>query len=68
MPVIPATVGNIKQEDHNPHQIEQKARPCLQNKQNKTGWRCGSSGRIPTSQVQNLEFKCQYYKKKNHIL
>jgi hypothetical protein len=38
--------------------------PHLQNNQRKMDWRCCSSGRVPTLQVQSPEFKPQYYKKK----
>jgi hypothetical protein len=39
--------------------------PHLQNKQSKMDWRCGSSGKSPTLQVQTPELKLQYQYKKS---
>jgi hypothetical protein len=48
MPVIPVTVGNIKEEDSGSGQPGKKVRSYVQNNQRKRGWRCGSIGSTPT--------------------
>jgi hypothetical protein len=56
--------GSIKLENGNPGPNRQKARPYLQNIQNKKSWRHGSSGRVPAQQVRSRELKPQYCQKK----
>jgi hypothetical protein len=43
--------GKYKQEDSNPGQSEHKARPYLQNTQNKKDWGYGSSGKTTSLQA-----------------
>jgi hypothetical protein len=51
VPVIPVTVGSIKQEDCIGVQVPgEKTILNLQNNQSKKGWRCDSSSRAPASQ------------------
>jgi hypothetical protein len=45
-----------------PH-IKNKAKK----KRKRKSWGRGSSGRAPAQQVQGLEFKLQYHKKKNFL-
>jgi hypothetical protein len=54
MPVIQAMAGGIKQEDVNPGQPGQKARPYPQNNQSQKDWGHGSSSRVRGSKCKAL--------------
>jgi hypothetical protein len=54
-----AEIGRVKFQGQ-PEQIV----PPYKNNHSKMNWRCGSSGRVPALQEQNLEFKPQSGRKK----
>jgi hypothetical protein len=52
--------GDAQVGDHWPGQLRHEVRPYLKTNKHKKSWQRGSSGSLPTKEVQGPKFKSQY--------